>query len=139
MNKKIDRTLSELVIGILIMGIIVQIADILISSGNAAFRHAIPHFALGFWIGIAVAVGLSIHMYRSIDRALDMYTEDAEKYMRKAYLFRTAVILLAAGVVTYFETGYVMAYFLGVLCLKFGAFLQPLIHKCLDKFQKNDE
>lgn len=139
MNKKVDETLSELVLGILIMGILIQIADVLISAANTAFYRAIPQFALGFWIGIAVAVGLSVHMYRSIDRALDMYTEDAEKYMRKAYLFRTAAILLAAGAVTYFEIGYVMAYFLGVLCLKFGAFLQPLIHMIREKFRKKDE
>ena len=139
MNKKVDETLSELILGILIMGILIQIADVLISAANAAFYRAIPQFALGFWIGIAVAVGLSVHMYRFIDRALDMYTEDAEKYMRKAYLFRTAAILLAAGAVTYFEIGFVMAYFLGVLCLKFGAFLQPLIHMIRGKFRKKDE
>lgn len=139
MNKKVDETLSELILGILIMGILIQLADILISVANRIFYHAIPRFAIGFWIGIAVAVGLSVHMYRSIDRALDMYAEDAEKYMRKAYLLRTAAILLAAGAVTYFDIGYVMAYFLGVLCLKFGAFLQPLIRMIRKKIQKMDE
>lgn len=139
MNKKVDETLSELILGILIMGILIQTADILISVANRIFYHAIPRFALGFWIGIAVAVGLSVHMYRSIDRALDMYAEDAEKYMRKAYLLRTAAILLAAGAVTYFDIGYVMAYFLGVLCLKFGAFLQPLIRMIRKKFRKKDK
>lgn len=139
MNKKVDETLSELILGILIMGILIQLADILISVTNRIFYHAIPRFAIGFWIGIAVAVGLSVHMYRSIDRALDMYAEDAEKYMRKAYLLRTAAILLAAGAVTYFDIGYVMAYFLGVLCLKFGAFLQPLIRMIRKKIQKMDE
>lgn len=136
MNKKINDTLAELITGILIMGVLIQVIDILICVLNPQFHGAIPQFALGFWIGIATAVGLSIHMYRSIDRALDMYTEDAEKYMRKAYLFRTAAILVMAGVVTYFDTGYVMAFFLGVLCLKFGAFLEPLIHMCREKFRK---
>lgn len=135
-NRKINETLSELIVGIITAGILIQVIDILVSVTNPQFHGAIPKFALGFWIGIATAVGLSVHMYRSIDRALDMYTEDAEKYMRKAYLIRTAAILVMAGAVTYFKTGYVMAFFLGVLCLKFGAFLQPLIHMCRKKFRK---
>jgi hypothetical protein len=93
-------------------------------------------FALGLWIGVVTALGLAIHMYRSIDIALDMGSGDAEKYMRKAYMFRTAIILAAAGVVHFFHLGYVMAAFLGMLCLKFGAFLAPLMHKLREKFQK---
>lgn len=75
-------------------------------------------------------------MYRSIERALDMISSDAEGYMRKTYLIRTAAILVLAGVVTYLKLGYVMAFFIGVLCLKFGAFLQPLIHSIREKFRK---
>ena len=75
-------------------------------------------------------------MYHSIDRALDMQPKDAEGYMRRAYLLRTVIILLAAAAVHYLKLGYVMAYFVGVLCLKFGAFLQPLTHRFLGKFGK---
>lgn len=135
-NKKINETLSELIIGILAMGVIIQVADILICRLNTSFQGMIPDFMLGFWIGIGTAVGLSVHMYRSIERALDMYGEDAEKYMGKAYLFRTVVILVMAGIVSYFKIGYVMAFFLGVFCLRFGAFLQPLVHMCRSRFRK---
>ena len=136
MNKKINETLSELIIGILVMGVIIQAADILICRMNPSFQGMIPEFMLGFWIGIGAAVGLSVHMYRSIDRALDMYGEDAEKYIRKAYLLRTVVILVMAGIVVYFKIGYVMAFFLGVFCLKFGAFLQPMVHRFRSRFRK---
>lgn len=135
-SRRINETLSELIVGILIMGLVIQGIDILVAVLNPVFKSAVFPFALGFWIGAATAVGLATHMYRSIDRALDMYSNDAEKYMRKAYLLRTVAILAMAGIVTYFKTGYVMAYFLGVLCLKFGAFLQPLIHICREKFRK---
>lgn len=124
MSRKINETLLELIIGILFSGAVVQLIVLLVAG-------FLPQFALGFWIGIATAVGLSVHMYWSIDRALDMYPKDAEKYMRKAYMIRTVAILAVAGVVTYFRLGYVMATFVGVLCLKFGAFLQPLTHRLL--------
>lgn len=136
MNRKINETLAELLIGIGATGLLIQLVALLVSVPNTSLRGTILMFAIGLWIGTATAAGLAVHMYRSIDRALDMYTEDAEKYMRKAYLFRTAAILVMAGIVHYFHTGHVMAFFLGVLCLKFGAFLQPLIHMFRKKFRK---
>lgn len=129
MGKRINETLAELISGVLIIGVLIQLAAFLVSG------FLLP-FVTGFWIGIATAVFLAVHMYRSIDRALDMAPGDAEKYMRKAYVIRTMVILAVAAVVTYFKLGYVMATFVGVLCLKFGAFLQPLVHKISGKFKK---
>lgn len=122
--------------GIVTAGIAIQIIQILICMVDLQFAGTKGSFALGLWIGVAAALGLAGHMHYSIDRALDMISNDAEGYMRKAYLIRTVVILVAAGLVTYLKLGYVMAYFLGVLCLKFGAFLQPLMHKIREKFRK---
>lgn len=133
MKRKINETLAELLTGIVAAGLVIEIVQILICIADPQFAGAKGPFALGLWIGVATAIGLAIHMYHSIDRALDMITNDAEGYMRKAYLIRTVVILVAAGLVTYLKLGYVMAYFLGVLCLKFGAFLQPLINKLREK------
>lgn len=133
MSRKINETLFELMTGIVIAGILIELVDLVVTAVFPEFSGTRVPFAFGFLVGIATALGLSLHMYRSIDRALDMVSGDAEKYMRKAYLTRTGIILAVAGIVTYFQIGYVMAYFLGVLCLKFGAFLQPLIHKMRKK------
>lgn len=130
MKRRINDTLLELIVGIVVCGALIQIVAVVVAGFSA-------EFAVGLWIGIAAAVGLAAHMYRSIDRALDMQPDDAEKYMRKAYLIRTVMILAVAGVVTYFQLGYVMATFGGVLCLKFGAFLQPLIHRMISGKNQN--
>lgn len=124
MKRKINETLLELIIGILISGAAVGTAAALIAGYSGKFTA-------GLGLGVLVAVGLSIHMYRSIDYALDLQPEDAEKYMRRAYLIRTAAILAAAGAVTYFKIGYAMATFIGIFCLKFGAFLQPVLHRMI--------
>jgi hypothetical protein len=137
MKKKINETLAELMAGILISGILIQIVELVIAAAYPNIAGKVSSFVLGLWIGIATALAMSVHMYRSIDRALDMEQGDAEKYMRKTYLIRTAAILVVAGLVYYFKLGYVMAAFLGMLCLKFGAFLQPLVHKIWEKFQKH--
>ncbi len=127
--KKINQTLFELIIGILISGFLIWLVSLLITGFDAAF-------AASYAAGVATAVLLSFHMYRSIDRALDMDPGDAEKYMRKAYIFRTFMILVAAGIVCWIDQEDIIAVFLGILCLKFGAFLQPLTSRLLKKRKK---
>lgn len=136
MSRKINETLSELIMGILVSGLVIQIVQLLITVTTPQFVSSRLPFALGLWIGVVTAVCLAAHMYRSIDRALDMPQGNAERYMRKAYLMRTAAILVVAGIVTWLKLGYVMAVFLGMLCLKFGAFLQPVMHRLWKKFHK---
>lgn len=136
MNRKINETLAELMTGIILAGIVIQLVQILVCTINPYFWDSAVPFAVGLWIGVVTAIGLAIHMYCSINKALDMITNDAESYMRRAYLIRTAAILVVAGVVTFLKAGHVMAVFLGVLCLKFGAFLQPLVHMLRKKFRK---
>lgn len=136
MKRKTNETLTELLIGIFVAGLVIQIVQLVICFTNTQFSDCKGPFAIGLWIGVAVAMALSAHMCSSINKALDMISNDAEGYMRKTYLIRTVAIFAVAGIVTYLKIGYVMAVFLGMLCLKFGAFLQPLIHSIRDKFRK---
>lgn len=136
MKRRINDTLLELLMGIVAAGVMIQLIQMVISGVYEGMVGSVGTFAAGLWPGIAVGIGLAVHMYVSIDRALDMMQEDAEKYMRKAYLLRTLIIFFAAGIVGYFKFGYIMAFFIGVLCLKFGAFLQPLMHKIRERFRK---
>ena len=126
--KKINQTLIELIIGILISGFLIWLVSLLITGLDAGF-------GLSYLAGVITAVILSIHMYRSIDRALDMDPQDAQKYMRKAYMIRTLFIIVVAGIVCRFHADDIIAVFLGILCLKFGAFLQPVVHRVLEKKQ----
>lgn len=136
MKRRINDTLLELIMGIVTAGLVIQVIQMIVSGVYDQMVGSVGTFAAGFWPGIAVGIGLAVHMYRSIDIALDMEQKDAERYMRKAYLLRMVFIFWAAGIVCYFKFGYIMAFFLGVLCLKFGAFLQPLMHTIRKRFRK---
>lgn len=125
--KKINQTLSELIVGIFVSGLVIQLVSMIFTGGPD-----LP-FAGSFWAGVLTAVVLACHMYRSIDRALDMEPDDAQKYMRKTYLVRTVIIFAVAGIVCWIDAEDIIAVFLGILCLKFGAFLQPLLHRILKK------
>lgn len=91
----------------------------------------------GSRIGLAAAVGMGIHLKRSIEDALDYGEEGAVKHMRKTYAFRYAMVALVFGVTVYFEIGHPLMLLVGIMGLKIGAYLQPVTHKVLNKLQKS--
>lgn len=120
--KKVDRTLLELLTGILIFGIICQAAGILfpIQKGK---------YAMGLWPGILLAGFCAFHMWRSLNKAFLCDAKSAARLMAGGYVVRylfTGIFLL----LLYFtDAGYVLAGFLGVMGLKAAAYLQPVTHK----------
>lgn len=124
MKKQINETLLELIVGILLSGAVIEAGCIVITGYSRAFTS-------GLCIGLVLAIGLAAHMYRSIDHALDMQPDDAEKYMRKAYMIRAAAILIVPGSLTVFQTRLCDGDVRRSVLSKFGAFLQPVIHRVI--------
>ncbi|MCD7957027.1 MAG: hypothetical protein LUG93_15025 [Lachnospiraceae bacterium] len=133
MGSKINEKLSEILTGIFLSGVTIQILFFAAAYFYRPFWSGRTSFAVGLWIGVAVAAVLSIHMYRSIDHALDMEPDAAESYMRRVYTIRAIVIMVMAAVIWYTGIGYVMASFLGVFCIMFGRWMQPLIHRIVSR------
>lgn len=121
MMKK-ENTLLELLIGIVLMGILIQIICILVSKDYL-------YNAIGLWSGVAIACFMAIHMKRSIEDVLDLGEEGGAKRMRSTYLVRMTVVAIAMGVVIYFNLGNPITLLLGALTLKLAAYLQPYLHK----------
>lgn len=129
MSSKVKEKLSEILAGIILSGVIIQIIFFIVEYFYHQFRSSRISFAAGLWIGVATSFLLAIHMYRSIDRALEMEQDIAERYMRRVYIIRTAAIAVMAGIIWYTGVGSVMASFLGIFCLAGGNYLQPVVHK----------
>ena len=121
---KKEKTLLELLLGIILLGIVIQIVCIFVSKNYL-------YDAIGLWSGIAVACFSAIHMKRSIEDALDLGEHQATKYVRFAYVKRMVIILLFMGVVLYFDAGNPILLLIAVFTLKIGAYLQPLTHKLI--------
>ena len=64
MKKKIDPTLFELCLGIVLYGIVFQLVLLL-----AARKIS---YSVGLWIGVALAVAGAVHMWWSLNRGLDL-------------------------------------------------------------------
>ncbi len=73
MKKKINPTLLELCLGILLYGAVFQIA-LLFFVGELSY-------SIGLWIGVVLAVAGAFHMWWALDRGLDLPEKDAVKSM----------------------------------------------------------
>ncbi|MCI8789829.1 MAG: hypothetical protein HFH92_12075 [Lachnospiraceae bacterium] len=123
--RKMNRTLLEMHIGMVFFGLVCQAVGALIVSDQR-------EYALSLWFGVAFAVAGSIHMCRTLDRAL-LCGSDASGIVTRGYLFR--YFLVAAVLVVIAVTGVMepLVFFLGYMSLKVTAYLQPITHKLCNK------
>lgn len=126
---KKNRTLIELLIGIMLSGIFAQIVCLIFFE-----RHL--YHAIGLWTGILLSIGMAIHMHRSIEDGLDIMGDAGVKHMKEAYLMRTIVVCIVMAAVMYFDWGNPITILLGITALKVAVYLQPLVHKILEKRKK---
>lgn len=126
MKRKINETLAELMIGIFLWGIFWQAAGVWFVSDKVSC-------SLGLWLGVLTAELCALHMYRSLDRALDLSEKDAQKYMTSRSMMRYGLIIVVLLILMITEAGNPLCCFLGVMGLKAAAYLQPLLHKVMKK------
>ena len=129
--KNKNRTLLELQAGIVFFGIVCQLAGSLIAERQG-------YYAGSLWFGILMALAASVHMLRTLDRALDC-GPDASRMIFKGYLFRYAFLTFVLAVTMVTKVMNPLILFMGYMSLKVAAFLQPVTHKLFNKlFHETD-
>ena len=121
------QTLYELIGGIILCFLLFLFGNIFVPNRIA--------YTLGLLIGCLIAAVMSGHMYHALFQAMLYDEETAAKKVQKGTLLR--LLLMMAGLVTALllpEWISIIGVALGVLSLKFSAYLQPLTHKVLKKF-----
>ena len=121
------QTLYELLAGVILCFILFLAGNIFVSNRIA--------YTLGLLIGCILAGGMSIHMHHSLEQATLYDAETATKKIQKGTFLRfffMVVALIAALVFPKWIS--IISVALGVLSLKFSAYLQPLTHKVLQNF-----
>ena len=121
---KKNNILFELLLGIILFGIVIQIICIIVSSDYL-------YNSIGLWVGVAIACFMAIHMKRSIEDALDLGEEAGVKHMRKGYGTRMAVVAVAVVAVLISKLGNPIMLAIGIFPLKLSAYAQPVIHNAL--------
>lgn len=123
-----NPALQELILGILACGVIFQVTLIWLAPSKLLYTT-------GLWIGIAASVFKAVHMCNHIEEAMEIGV-DAEKHLRNASLFRMALSIAVVFMTHLLKIGNVIAVFLGLFAMKFGAYLQPLTHRAVQKIKE---
>ena len=130
--RKKNRTVLEMELGIIVLGILFQL-------GSVFFPGSRLERAVSLLLGSVLAGVAVLHMYRTLDRALDLDAGDAQKAIYKGYVLR--YVFFALVLVLSALTGWLnpLLIFLGYMTLKFTAYLQPLTHKLCNRiFHETD-
>ncbi len=131
-TKKIDETLLGLLVGIVAFAVVSQLIGVF-------FVKSILKYTIGLWIGIILALGCAYHMWWSLDKNLTINADNeggARAFAIKQSMIRYAVILLVFLGVCLTDFAYPLSAFLGIMGLKAGAYMQPVINRLLHKSSK---
>lgn len=130
--KKSNRTLLELWSGMIVFTAVCEIVLLIVGKKPGIYSASL-------WIGTGMALLSSLHMYRSLDRALDFPEGAAKKKITLSYVIRYAVVVAVFAVICI--TGFFnpLLAFLGYMSLKVGALIQPQTHKIYNRiFNETD-
>lgn len=118
---KVNRTLFELETGILIFGLVCQLF--------AVFPKDKAGYSLGLWMGILIAMASAVHMWWSLDRALDLGESQAVKTMGLHNVLRYCFIVALFALICISGIGNPLSAFLGIMGLKASAYMHFITRK----------
>jgi len=117
-----NRTLLELEGGIILFGVVCQLAGVWFFENKA-------DYSLGLWLGIFIALWAGAHMAHVLERAFSGPEDEVTKRVARGSVIRYVAIVLAYGAVVLSGTGNPVMAFIGLMGLKVAAYIQPFTHK----------
>lgn len=125
---KNNKTLKELITGIVIVSILFEILALLICKERL-------YGTIGLIAGTISAIVCAVYMAYSIEIAVLLDEKSSIAYMRKGTVYRYLFLCVILAIIGITNIGSPVTLIFGFLTLKFGAYLNPLIHK----FSHDDE
>ncbi len=120
--RNINKTVWELLLGILISGIILEIIGVMIVKDKL-------FYSAGLGIGILLAVFMTFSISSSVEKAVDMGEGGAKTKMVSSYVIRTVIVLAVIIFTGIMKLGNLVGLILGIMTLKVAAYIQPITHK----------
>ena len=123
---KDNETLFDLIFGCIVYSIVFEAIGLLVVGNKGSY-------SLGLLLGTAVAIGLSVSMYKSLNNCLVMTEHQARRNMVFSTLLRAVVILLAAWIGM--RSGYFSfpGIIIGILGLKISAYFHAYTNVYITK------
>ena len=127
MFRRLNEALPELLLGILLYGIVIQLTGVW-------FVKDPLRYSSGLWIGILTAMAMAYHIARIIAETVGFIDpEKARGRIIAKGIARYIAVVIVFTVTMYFDLGNLFTLFIGVMGLKISAYLQPALHKVLKK------
>ncbi len=137
LSDKGKRTAFDLIVGIVLADILAFLLGLAV---HCFFDFGIRAYGLGLLLGMIVAVFMTVHMYKVLERAVLCDKKHAKRKTKLGALARMAVMAAALAVSALFpEILSLVGVFLGIFGLKIAALSQPLIDRFISKFVKKEE
>ena len=127
-----NETLLEMWLGTVLFGVVCQM-------GLVWFLKDKLGYSLGLWLGIVAALLTILHLSVSLDKALDLDEGGAKKHMVTQNLVRYFVLIIFLVVLMITDFANPLAAFLGLMGVKAGAYLQPVLHKVFGKIRNKNK
>ena len=130
MLRRLNKVLPELILGIILYGIVLQLAGVWFVSDKLRYSS-------GLWIGIALACFMAIHMAVVIQDAVSI--DSGQGKLIAQNMIRYIAVVAVFFCIMYFKLGNLFSAFLGVMGLKESAYAQPFDHKMIFKLRGREE
>lgn len=128
-----NETLVEMWAGTVFFGILCQ-------TGIVWFVKDKISYSIGLWLGILAALMVVLHLNKTLKRALELGENGAKRHIVLWSLVRYFVIIVLMAVIMITDFASPLAAFLGLMGIKAGAYLQPVVHRVSGKiFNKTKE
>ena len=123
---KDNETLFDLIFGCIVYSIVFEVIGLLVVENKGSY-------SMGLLLGTAVAIGLSVSMYKSLNNCLVMTEHQVRRNMVFSTLLRAVVILLAAWIGM--RSGYFSfpGIIIGILGLKISAYFHAYTNVYITK------
>lgn len=123
--RNMDATVKELWLGIGIWGAACELVTVWFVKDRV-------NCGLGILTGCLLAMAGVWHMWKVLDRALDL-GDGAQKYLTARSWMRYGVFVVIFGVLMVTEWANPLTAFLGLMGMKAAAYMQPAVHKFIEK------
>ena len=121
MLRRLNDALPGLVWGIILYGVICQIAGVWFVEDKIGY-------SIGLWYGIAIAVGMAINLASVIYDSVTLGDrKGANRRIIAKSLLRYTVVVILFFILGCFKFGNLFSALLGVLGLKLSAYAQPFL------------
>ena len=124
--KKENETLWDLIFGCIVYGILAEIIGLFVVKNKATY-------SAGLVLGVVIAIGLSVSMFRSLNRCLILSKRQAGRMMVFGTLIRAAVIILVVWLSMRLRYFSFPAVVVGILGLKISAYLHTYTNVYITK------